>query len=262
MKVTQLNLFPIKSSRAYGVEQAFVRQQGLNFDREFMITEPDGKLMTARKEKFFYQLTACPLPSGLMMVADNGDQCAVDYRDFRQSAPSEVWGSHFHSWLASEAVNGWLSERFGRAVQLRWLGEQSQRQVANFEPNPMSFADSNPISLMSEASLAALQSWSPVPIEMGQFRGNIIIDGELPFAEEQWRRIQIGGVRFRFAQCCTRCVMITRDLHTLELEPNVEPFRTLKMRHANAAGKPVFGVHFVPENQGLIRLNDPVILLD
>lgn len=50
MQVTQLNLYPIKSTQAYRVEQAFVQPQGLNFDREFMITEPDGTFITANND--------------------------------------------------------------------------------------------------------------------------------------------------------------------------------------------------------------------
>ncbi|MGX2974141.1 MOSC domain-containing protein [Ursidibacter arcticus] len=262
MKVTQLNIYPIKSSKAYVVEQAFVHPQGLNFDREFMITEPDGTFITARKEKVLYQLAAFPFSTGVVIRADNGEQCIVYYRDFVKSADSEVWGTHFSSWIAHHSVNQWLSGLFGREVQLRWLGEKSQRQVANFEPNPMSFADSNPILLVSQQSLKQVQEWSPVPVTMEQFRGNIVIDGDLAFEEEQWQRIQIGDVILRFAQCCTRCVLITRNLDTLELDPKAEPFRTLKQHHTNEKGKPLFGIHLVPENSGVIRVGDTITLLD
>ena len=68
MQVTQLNLYPIKSTQAYRVEQAFVQPQGLNFDREFMITEPDGTFITARKDKVLYQLSAFPISSYNIMT--------------------------------------------------------------------------------------------------------------------------------------------------------------------------------------------------
>lgn len=54
--------------------------------------------------------------------------------------------------------------------------------------------------------------------------------------------------------------MITRDLTTLEFDPNVEPFRTLKQMHANEKGKPVFGIHLVSQNSGVIRLGDQVLI--
>ncbi|MDO4698125.1 MAG: MOSC domain-containing protein [Pasteurellaceae bacterium] len=258
MIVTQLNLFPIKSTKAYQVEQAFVQPQGLNFDREFMITEPDGKFITARKDAVLYQLSAFPISTGLVIVDEQGEQAVALYQDFAKSEPSEVWGTQFPSWVANESVNQWLSQKFGRAVQLRWLGKKSQRTVANFGDNPLSFADSNPVLLVSQKSLEQVQKWSPVPVSMEQFRGNIVIDGSQAFEEELWRRVQIGSVKFTFAQCCTRCILITRNVQTLELDPTSEPFRTLKQQHTNENGKPIFGIHLVPENSGVIRVGDKV----
>ncbi|KMK50887.1 Fe-S protein [[Actinobacillus] muris] len=261
MQVTALNLYPIKSTRAYQVAQAFVQPQGLNFDREFMITEQDGTFITARKEAALYRLSALPISTGIVITLDNGEQCVALYRDFIRQQSGEVWGTHFPSWVASEQVNQWLSPLFGRAVQLRWLGAQSERQVRHFEPHPMSFADSNPLLLTNEKSLCQLQSWSPVPVTMEQFRPNIVIDGVEAFEEEQWQHIQIGSVAFTVAQCCTRCIMITRHPHTLALDPKVEPFRTLKQYHTNEHGKPIFGVHLVPKNSGVIRVGDHLTLL-
>ncbi|WP_373766128.1 MOSC domain-containing protein [Glaesserella sp.] len=262
MKVTQLNVYPIKSTRAYRVDQAFVQPHGLNFDREFMITEADGTFITARKDAVLYRLSAMPISSGIVINADNGERCVAHYRDFIQCQLSEVWGTHFNSFVASDNVNQWLSGLFGREVQLRWLGVQSQRTVKGFEPHPMSFGDSNPLLLVSERSLKQVQQWSPVPVSMEQFRGNIVIDGTQPFEEETWRRIQIGEVIFTFSQCCTRCILITRDVQTLLLDPKAEPFRTLKQHHTNENGKPIFGIHLVPENSGVIRVGDSITLLD
>lgn len=268
MQLTQLNLFPIKSTRAYGVQQAFVQPQGLNFDREFMVTEPNGQFITARKDPILYCLSAFPMPTGVVICFDKGeekapfgDQCLALYRDFTDSQPSEVWGTTFSTKVANEAVNNWLSTKFGRPVQLRWLGENSQRTFAHFEETPLSFADSNPILLTSQKSLAQLQKWSPIAVSMEQFRANMVIDGRTAFEEEQWQRIQIGEVTFTVVQPCTRCVLITRNLHTLALDKNVEPFRTLKQHHTNEMGKPIFGVYLVPENRGVVRLGDPIILL-
>lgn len=262
MQVTQLNLFPIKSTRAYQVYQAFVQRQGLNFDREFMVTETNGTFITARKDAVLYRLSAYPISTGIVICDDIGEQCIAFYQDFIEQQISDVWGTHFPSLVANQTVNEWLSSKFNRPVQLRWIGAESQRKMTQFAQNPLSFADSNPILLLSEKSLVQLQQWSPVPISMEQFRGNIVIDGTEAFAEEQWQRLQIGGIVFKVSQCCTRCPMITRDLNTLELDPKAEPLRTLKKYHTNDIGKPIFGVYLVPENSGVIRLNDPIILLN
>lgn len=260
MQVTELNIYPIKSTRKTQVLQAFIEPKGMNFDREFMLTEPNGKFITARKDIELYRLTAFPIATGLVITHTSGQKCVARYQDFKTEQTTEVWGTHFCSKVAAAHVNQWLSEILGRAVQLRWLGENSRRQVENFADHPMSFADSNPVTLMSLKSLEQIQKWSPIPLEMERFRPNIVIDGEIAFAEERWEQIQIGEVAFTKSALCTRCILITRDLTTLELDPKAEPFRTLKEKHCNEKGKPVFGIHLVPQNSGVIRVGDEIII--
>lgn len=260
MQVTELNIYPIKSTQPTQVSQAFVEPKGLNFDREFMITEPDGKFITARKEAELYRLTAFPIATGLVITHTSGQKCLALYQDFIEEQSSEVWGTHFNAKVADKNVNQWLSGMLGREAQLRWLGSKSQRKVENFGENPLSFADSNPVTLMSLKSLEQVQQWSPIPIEMARFRPNIVIDGNIAFEEEQWEQIQVGEVLFTKSALCTRCVLITRNLSTLELDPQAEPFRTLKQKHTNDKGKPIFGIHLVPQNSGVIRVGDPIII--
>ncbi|AUI65810.1 MULTISPECIES: MOSC domain-containing protein [Glaesserella] len=262
MQVKQLNLYPIKSTRAYQVEQAFVLPQGLNFDREFMITETDGTFITARKDGILYRISAFPISTGLVIQRDTGEKCIALYQDFIELQSSEVWGTHFLSYVASDMVNQCLSQWFQRDVQLRWIGQHSQRMVKHFDSNPLSFADSNPLLLVSEKSLEQVKAWSPVPVTMEQFRANVVIDGIQAFEEEGWRRVKIGEIEFEFAQCCTRCILITRDPKTFELDPKAEPFRTLKQHHTNENGKPIFGIHLVPKNSGAIRVGDLITILE
>lgn len=255
MQVTQLYLYPMKSAQAYAVQQAVVQPQGLSFDRELMLTEADGTFMTARKEPLLYQMAVLPIPGGVLFRL-KGEQCVVRYADFQQEAPSVVWQAHFNTLVAEESVNCWFSHWFQRPVQLRWLGMQSQRRLENMQP--MSLGDSYPLLLCSQASLAQVQQWSSEAVEMAQFRANIVIDGEQAFEEEAWRTVTIGEVSFEFAQCCTRCVMITRDVQQATLSPSAEPLRTLKQHHTNDRGKPIFGIHLVPINSGVIRVGDVV----
>lgn len=262
MQITQLNLFPIKSTQAYSVEQAFVQQHGLNFDRELMLTEPDGSFISARKDAALYQLSAFPIAGGVAICHANGEKRVVTYAEFGKQQPSEVWGNQFPSWVASAETNAWLSRFIGREIQLRWLGEKSARVHASQPDTIISFADSYPLLLVSEQSLNQVQQWSPVPVKMAQFRANIVIDGLHAFEEEQWQRIKLGEVYFRVTQACTRCILITRDPQTLALEPQAEPFRSLKKHHTNEKGKPIFGIHLIPENEGVIRVTDRVEIID
>ncbi|MGC7590126.1 MOSC domain-containing protein [Bisgaard Taxon 46] len=260
MRIQQLYLYPIKSTQAYQVSQALVQPQGLNFDREFMLTEVDGTFITARKDAELFSFSAFPISSGLYIQHRQGDAIQVHYRDFAQQAQCEVWGNHFPSWIAPETINQWFSAKIGREMQLRWLGENSQRYIKNTEQQ-VSFADGYPILLTSQTSLEAVQQHCGQPIQMQQFRPNIVIDGELPFAEQEWQKIQIGEVTFIHSKPCERCVLTTRNPHNAEMHPKMEPFRTLKKINPNEKGKPLFGVNLIPLNSGVIYVGDEIKLL-
>ncbi len=256
-----IHLYPIKSTLDHPVSQAVVQTQGLAFDREFMLTEPNGKFISARKEAALYHFSAIPVPFGLYITHNDGSRLVVNYRDFIQSQDCEVWGTEFASFVAADEINRWFSEKVGRNVQLRWLGEQSQRRIKRFPDNPLSFADGYPLLLTNTKSLEALENHCPHPIKMAQFRPNIVIEGNAPFEEQQWDKIRIGEVTFLHTKPCERCVLTTRDPDNNELHPQMEPFRTLKKVNPNEEGKPIFGINLLPLNSGIIRVEDKVNIL-
>ena len=86
--------------------------------------------------------------------------------------------------------------------------------------------------------------------------GRVVIDGEEPFAEDEWPTVRIGGVDFRTAETCDRCVMATFDPETLA--GGKEPIRTLA-RHRRWDGKTWFGTRLVPLGSGDISLGDEVV---
>ena len=261
LKLTQIYLYPIKSTLAYEVSQALVQPQGLNFDREFMLTEPDGKFITARKDGELYHFSAFPIPQGLQVFHKDGSRLIIRYQDFLESKPCEVWGSQFDSLVAAEQINAWFSQKLGRLVQLRWLGERSYRRLKHFSDNRVSFADGYPLLLTNIKSLQALQDKCPAHVKMAQFRPNIVIESHTAFEEQQWDKIRIGNITFLHTKPCVRCVLTTRDPDTNLLDPKMEPFRSLKKLNSNIEGHPVFGIHLLPLNSGIIKIGDEINVL-
>jgi uncharacterized protein YcbX len=102
---------------------------------------------------------------------------------------------------------------------------------------------------------------------MDRFRPNVVVDGTLAWAEDDWRRIRIGGgaaspdsgVVFRVPKPCGRCVVTTTDQRTAER--GREPLLTLA-RHRRLDSHLLFGVNLVPERTGVLRVGDPVDILD
>lgn len=262
MQLQQICIYPIKSTQGYFLPQAVVLSQGLNFDREFMITEPNGKMITARKEEALFRLSAYPIPMGLQVVHQDGSMLTVHYSDFQHTTACEVWEDVFESFIANDEINRWFSEKLARDVQLRWTGLHTERRTARPPETPVAFADGYPILLTTEASLQQLQQNCPVPISMANFRPNIVVSGNEPFQEEQWKKIQIGGATFINVKPCERCVLITRDPQHHQLDKKMEPLRSLKKLNTNAQGKTIFGINLIPLNTGVIRVGDEVKILE
>ena len=98
------------------------------------------------------------------------------------------------------------------------------------------------------------------------FRPNILVQGGEPFAEDAWRDIQIGAIRFTNVKPCTRCTFTTVLSDRGVKHPNSEPLRTLRTFRIKDESKhlyeddPLFGVNLVPHNEGLISLTDSIKL--
>ncbi|MGY6772412.1 MOSC domain-containing protein [Gallibacterium sp. ZY190522] len=260
-QVQKITLFPIKSTQPYFVQQAYVQSRGLNFDREFMLTDVNGRFITARKHGALYQLSAFPVAQGLIVRHCDGSKIVVRYRDFNVQESCEVWGTHFPSFIAPANINRWFSEKLQEEVVLRWLGEMDQRFVKKMPNKSVSFADGYPLLLVTQSSFDAVQAVCPASISIDQFRANLVVTGEEAFAEEQWLKIKIGEIEFLHTKPSSRCVLTTRNLQSGELDAKCEPFRTLKKIHTNADGEPLFGINLVPINSGVVRVGDEVVVL-
>ena len=59
INVSRLYIHPVKSMKGIRLSQAFARESGFTFDRDFMITTPEGTFITARK----YPLLLCFIPT-------------------------------------------------------------------------------------------------------------------------------------------------------------------------------------------------------
>ena len=70
--LSRLYVHPVKSLRGLQLSYAQVGSSGLAFDRNFMITEPDGTFITARQYPQMVLFTPALLPDGLFLTAPDG----------------------------------------------------------------------------------------------------------------------------------------------------------------------------------------------
>lgn len=265
MHVESLALYPVKATAGLPVEESIVERSGLEHDRRWAVIGNAGKRLNATTHDDLLRVTAVPR-------ADGGIELGATGRVPLEIAPPvggptiDVRISRLQRAVdAGEAASEWLSDHLGEHVRLAWLDNPTCRSVApehgGRPGDPLSLADAGPLLLTTTASLGRLNEWIaesdlPTPLAMARFRPNVVVDGVTePFAEDDWRRIRIGDVDFRFAECCDRCVVTTIDPQTQV--HGKEPIRTLA-KHRKWDGKTWFGVRVVPVTTGRIRVGDLV----
>jgi len=80
----------------------------------------------------------------------------------------------------------------------------------------------------------------------------------IPFPQDCWRRIRIGGVLFSVVKPCDRCIVTTIDPETGQRPDRTEPLRTLGTFRRDRRGGVMFGQNLIPENAGRIAAGDRV----
>ncbi|MFF2371598.1 MOSC domain-containing protein [Agromyces sp. NPDC058110] len=268
MHLTRVRLYPVKSLAGLDLASARVEPWGLAGDRRWAVVDENGRNVTARERNVMLGLGAEPLADGGVLLSGAASEPASDPLRVDpplDAEPVAVGISRQQTALpAGTEADDWLSSRIGQSVRLVWQPDPAVRPVktelGGLEGDRMSLADAAPLLLTTEASLAALNGWTDegaAALDMLRFRPNLVVDGDEPFAEDDWGFVTIGDVRFRVAGGCDRCMMTGIDPVTLQR--GLEPIRTLsKFRRRD--GKTWFGVLLVPQNEGAVAVGDPVAI--
>lgn len=261
--LSELNTYPVKSAAGISVARSLVQWRGLEFDRRWMITDPQGKFMTQRQYPRMALIGVQLKADGLLLSAPGMESIAVVISE-NPPVKVKVWGDFCQAVPAAAIVNHWLSQFLEMPCQLVYLPETVIRPVdRNYAIDPerdrVSFADGFPYLLISEASLQDLNSRLETPLPMNRFRPNLVVSGCEPFAEDTWKKIRIGSVVFHLVKLCSRCAITTVDQATGIR--GQEPLATLG-QYRRHKGKILFGQNLLPENEGAIALGDSIEVLE
>jgi uncharacterized protein len=275
LRLTDIWRYPVKSCRGQRLTDALVEPWGLAGDRRWMLVDADGRFVTAREHPRLVLVTPTLLEDGAIRLAAPGLAdlvVAVPEPGQTALAPVRVWSSELDAAMAGDEAGRWLSKVAGVDVRLVYLDDPTRRATnPDYSQNGdvVSFADGYPLLLTSEDSLKQLNEWiaegkssSEGPLPMMRFRPNVVVAGATAFAEDGWRLVSIGGVRFRVAKGCGRCVLTTVDPDTAG--KGKEPLATLA-RYRRWDGNVWFGVNLIPDaprEGGRLHRGDPVQVLD
>lgn len=266
LQLSQINIYPIKSCSAISLTSASVDQFGLIGDRRFVIVDAKGMFITGRTYPQLTLINVKQTPMGLQVSAPNMPRLTINYSSFSNNYKKvQVWNDQINAQHCAKAYDQWFSQFLSTPCQLMYFGEQSQRLVENRDDS-VAFADGYPLLLISQASLNdlnhRLQQQQLAPVNMSQFRTNLVIDNAIAYQEDSWRHIRIGEAEFEVVKPCSRCVFTTVDPSTGEKHSDMQPLKTLRQYRASRHKKGImFGQNLITIKQGIIKLTDPVEVL-
>lgn len=263
MKIEELCIYPIKSARAQKLNQMTITHEGPLGDRQWMLVDETGKFVTQRTlpklatVEVFYDDAALTVGFQKMFFK-------ISTRNsFQRQVKVQIWNDTVDAALEPDLYSQALSQYLGANLRLVRYAPFSQRRVLSHSMDwkpEVRFADARPVHLINLKSLEDLNSRLAEPVGVDRFRGNLIYSGEVPFEEEQWKKIRVGEVVFSQPKRCSRCTITTIDQSTGD-RTGVEPLKTLSGYRRD--GKDVFfGTLWIPENTGVVRKGDAVEVLE
>ena len=275
MRLTGLHVHPVKSTAVRSVDEAAVLPRGLADDRSWVVVDADGVLVSAREEHGLLAILADtprtdPTVSSALRLRAPGLEDLMLPEPTGDLVRARVHKHELQGIPAGPEADAWVSKAVGRdGLRLVWCDDPTRRSLNPAFSSPgdhTAFADGYPVTIATESSLRQLNEWvsqrraeegEPVQpsLEMRRFRPNLVVDGEKPFAEDDWHLVEVGDVVLRVAKQTDRCVMTTIDPSTLA--GGKEPIRSLA-RHRRFDRLPMFAMFLIPQTTGTIRVGDPV----
>ncbi len=264
-----LHIYPVKGMRGMTLPKAKAEPCGLAGDRRWMVVDERGRFLTQRQLPAMARFDAV-LSEATLRLSLDGEAIETPRRETvaRGRIAVEVWRSRLQAATVAAEIDRWLGARLGRACRLVHLDDPRARPIEPAHAMPgehVSFADGFPLLLASLGSLAALndglRAGGGGAVGIDRFRPNLVIEGAPPWAEESWRLLRIGGLRFRAPKPCERCVVTSIDQRSGRIAAPGEPLRTLARLRPRRGGI-LFGLNLVAQQAGRVSVGDAVEVLE
>ncbi|XP_069709090.1 molybdenum cofactor sulfurase [Phaenicophaeus curvirostris] len=231
--VTNIYVYPIKSCSAFEVTEWPVGNQGLLYDRNWMVVNQNGVCMTQKQEPRLCLVNpSIDLKQNIMVIEAEGmDPISVSLEENTGKetviCESKVCSHRVKTYDCGERIAGWFSMFLGRPCHL--IRQSSDMKNRSHQKNTKGLAPAANISLslvneaqyllVNVASILQLKEHVSarleVPLEIEElirrFRANIVISAPESFEEEEWAEISIGSLRLQVVGPCSRCQIICID---------------------------------------------------
>ena len=275
LRLARIRVYPLKGAGGCDLTETGLDAFGIPGDRRWMLAKPGGPFISQRTHPRLCLVRTAPIAEILPFGGQNSwaeetrftvDAPGMDGFEL-SPAPSDVWTEvQLHqdrvSVLAGyEEANRWFSDFLGERCHLVFIPEEVLRPVdPDWAPgHRVSLADGFPLHLTTEESLREVNRLLSLETSMLNYRPNLVLAGGMPWEEDEWRVLEVGGVRVKLVKPCARCTVITVDQGTGRR--GHQPLRGLKDLRG-WGGKTYFGQNAVFEGTGRFRIGEDVHILE
>lgn len=250
LTVSRLSVTPVRSLALHHPTEIVLGPDGVADDRRYLILTSDDRLLDGTKHGPVVRMRAVLEhdPERLTLTTPG---CGVVSGKVELGAPRqvEIYGRRF---AVRPVIGPWsaaISDAVGRPVTLARVERAGGMQ------------DRNPVSILSEASVAELarQGNEGRPLDARRFRMLIQVAGGEPHQEDGWigGEVRIGEAVVRVTKPDPRCVITTQDpetgLRDFATLHAIKAYRGLRdRRHID------FGVYADVVSPGTVRVGDEV----
>jgi len=263
LRLTRIRVYPLKGAAGFDLEESEVGVRGIPGDRRWMLVRPNGDFLSQRTHPRLCLIRVSP--SG--QESEGKARYSVDAPGMNglDLAPfeSEEWiqvqlhQDRFSTVVGNAEADRWFTDFLGDSCRLAYFPDRLTRPVdpEYAKGHTVGFADGYPVHLASQDSLRDLNQRLSRSTTMLRFRPNLVVEGGVPWEEDEWRTVAIENVILHLVKPCARCSVTTVDQGTGTR--GREPLRTLR-GFREAGGKVYFGQNAVVGQTGRFRVGSNV----
>lgn len=269
LRLRKICIYPIKSCGSFeitGSKKWEITENGLKYDRVWMIVDANGVAVTQKKTSKLCLLKPTILEDVMEIDFPNKKPMQIplessgDILDAK-ICQSKVCGDVVGGYYCGDKVSLWISECLD-IPGLRLIRQQTDRKKMGDRKNSpkkdLSLANQAQFLVVNYRSVEWLSSkiddWGEIESEdldstVDRFRGNLLIETAVAFDENSFKSLRIGNVGLIADGFCTRCQMICINQRTGE--KTSEPLRTIAKEFK---GKIQFGLYMSLDSNESDRL--------
>lgn len=256
-RIAELYLHPIKSCGAMAVNEALMIETGLDLDRQWMVVDADGEMLTQRELPRMALIAPSLRHDDVVLRAPGMLALHLALDRVEAATRARVWNDEVAAYDMGPLAAQWISDFLGQKLRLvRFDPEHKRlasRQWTGDVEAQTAFADGFPILVTSTASLAdlneRLRAGGAPAVDSRRFRPNLVLDGVQAFDEDHLDTLHIttndGPVVLKLVKPCVRCTIPNVDPATGTSSPEVGDMLASFRADARMQGGITFGMNAI-----------------